>query len=111
MRLELDEAATRKIRGDRKLGGQLEPDRIRVPVAQPQQTVLEVVAEVVALDTLAPALLEQAGGRRGLARATSPRDRLEVLKDALRAVVHLVAELPQAHAQIRVLEAVPELDV
>ena len=101
--------ASRARAGDeRELGRQLDPDRVDVAVADPQQPVLDVVVDVVAPRAPVPALAEELRVALDLLRAPPARDRLEVVEDALVAVVHLVAGLAQPQAQVDVLEGVAE---
>src|SRR5262249_32800340 len=87
-----------------------ELERVRRVVRHAQQAVLQVVAEVVRLDALAPALDVDARVLRPVVEAAVGH-RLEVVEGALVAVVALVAALAQAQAEVNVLVAVAERGV
>ncbi len=91
-RLDLDEAARLEARRHRELGRELDPERIEIPVADAQQPVFDVHAQVVAFDLSVPALPKQLprqpgspasgvpakrtrGGRRRSWGSTGPHDR------------------------------------
>ena len=87
---------------DRDLVG-AKPDEV-------EQAVLEVVDELVVAHAAPPALAVHA--RRVLRPAALPaRGRLEVVQDALVAVVDLVTDLAQPQAEVDVLEVVVEAGV
>ena len=78
---------------ERQLGRDLEADRVDVAVAHLQQPVRDVVVDVVAPRAPVPALRKSFALRSISFDAPPSGDRLQVVEDALVAVVHLVAAL------------------
>ena len=89
----------------------LDPDRIGVAVAQPQEAVGDVVVEVVAPNASLPALLEQPEVVLHVARAAPARHRFQMRYDAGRAVVHLMTAVANAKAEVDVLERIAKVRV
>ena len=106
--LKLDHPAVVQAVGDRPGEQRRHPEGegVAVPVADRQEAVLDVVAQVVAHRLVGPALSEQLAAVGDLLRTATARNRLQVVQDAAVTEPHAVALLAEAQAQVHVLERV-----